>query len=109
MAVKPWNTLLCDPRATSGGCPGDFGNVFYGGDLAGIQSELGYLQKIGFDTLYLTPIFTASSNHRYDTDDYRNVDPALGGNNAFVSLAAEMKQQGDAPDPGCGIQSCFLG
>ena len=92
IAVSPWNTLLCDPRGEN--CPGDFGNVFYGGDLAGIQDQLDYLQGIGFDTLYLTPIFTASSNHRYDTDDYLNVDPALGGNAAFAALVNAMNARG---------------
>jgi glycosidase len=92
IAVTTWNSLLCDPRSPS--CPNDFGNVFYGGDLQGIQQKLGYLQNIGFDTLYLTPIFTASSNHRYDTDDYLNVDPALGGNAAFTALAAAVKARG---------------
>ncbi|MDQ2773931.1 MAG: glycoside hydrolase family 13 protein, partial [Acidobacteriota bacterium] len=92
IAVPTWNSLLCDPHSPS--CPNDFGNVFYGGDLRGIQQELGYLQNIGFDTLYLTPIFTASSNHRYDTDDYLNVDPALGGNAAFTALVTAMKARG---------------
>ncbi len=52
------------------------------------------MQSFGFDTFYLTPIFQASSNHRYDTDDYLNVDPALGGNGAFTSLVNEMNHRG---------------
>ncbi len=94
VAVPTWNTLLCDPRDSSGPCYNNFGSVFYGGDLLGIQTKLDYLQGLGFDTLYLTPIFQASSNHRYDTDDYMNVDPALGGNAAFKSLVKEMKRRG---------------
>jgi glycosidase len=42
----------------------------------------------------MTPIFTARSNHRYDTDDYHHVDPALGGDAAFTSLAAAAKLEG---------------
>lgn len=94
IAVTTWNTLLCDPYNQSGNCYNNFGSIFYGGDLLGIQNELSYLQSIGFDTLYLTPIFEASSNHRYDTDDYLNVDPALGGNAAFTSLINEMNHRG---------------
>jgi glycosidase len=94
IAVTTWNTLLCDPYNQSGSCPNDFGNIFYGGDLQGIQNELDYIQNLGFDTLYLTPIFQADSNHRYDTDDYLTVDPALGGNAAFASLLNEVTRRG---------------
>lgn len=94
IAVQTWNTLLCDPYNQSGNCYNNFGSIFYGGDLKGIQDELDYLQNLGFDTFYLTPIFEASSNHRYDTDDYMNVDPALGGNAAFASLIQEMNHRG---------------
>ncbi len=92
--VTTWNTLLCDPRDSSQPCYNNFGSIFYGGDLKGIQNELDYLQGLGFDALYLTPIFEASSNHRYDTDDYLTVDPALGGNAAFTSLITEMNHRG---------------
>ncbi len=94
IAVKVWNTLLCDPRDSSSSCSNNFGSIFYGGDLLGIQEELDYIQGLGFDTFYLTPIFQASSNHRYDTDDFLNVDPALGGNAAFASLINEMNHRG---------------
>ena len=94
IAVTPWNTLLCDPRDSTQPCYNNFGSIFYGGDLKGIQNELDYLQGLGFDALYLTPIFEASSNHRYDTDDYLTVDPALGGNAAFASLITEMNHRG---------------
>jgi len=94
IAVTIWNTLLCDPNNQSLPCRGNFGSVFYGGDLLGIQNELDYIQGLGFDTIYLTPIFEASSNHRYDTDDFLNVDPALGGNPALSSLLTAMNQRG---------------
>jgi glycosidase len=94
IAVTPWNSLLCDPHSAIGPCYQNFGSVFYGGDLLGIQNELDYLKSIGFNTLYLTPIFEASSNHRYDTDDYLTVDPALGGSAALTSLISALKQRG---------------
>jgi len=94
IAVPDWNTLLCDPNNSSLSCYQNYNSIFYGGDLPGIQSELDYIQGLGFDTLYLTPIFEASSNHRYDTDDYLTVDPALGGNAALASLLTAMNQRG---------------
>ncbi|HSO27023.1 MAG TPA: alpha-amylase family glycosyl hydrolase, partial [Anaerolineales bacterium] len=59
---------------------------FYGGDLAGIGDKLPYLADLGVNALYLNPIFTAYSNHRYDVTDYDHVDPHLGGNAALVEL-----------------------
>lgn len=94
IAVTVWNTQLCDPNNQSLSCYNNFGSIFYGGDLLGIQNELDYIQGLGFDTIYLTPIFEASSNHRYDTDDFLNVDPALGGNSALTSLLTAMNQRG---------------
>jgi glycosidase len=94
LAVTPWNSKLCDPRQPNTACSGNFGSIFYGGDLVGIQNELDYIQGLGFDTLYLNPIFYASSYHRYDTDDFLNIDPALGGNAALASLLAAMNQRG---------------
>ncbi len=92
--MTTWNALLCDPYSQTSGCTGNFGSVFYGGDLQGIQNELDYIQGLGIDTIYLTPIFDASSNHRYDTDDFLNVDPALGGNGAASALFNEMNHRG---------------
>ena len=88
-----WNESIHDPRQ-AGPYFNDYGNQFYGGDLQGIEDKLDYLQSLGIDTLYLTPIFLARSNHRYDTDDYLTVDPALGGDAAFQSLVQAMEQRG---------------
>ena len=51
---------------------------FMGGDLAGIAQQLDYIQLLGATCLYLTPIFRAPSNHKYDTADYFEIDPAFG-------------------------------
>lgn len=61
---------------------------FYGGTLRGIADRLHYLQKLGVTVLYLNPIFESASNHRYDTGDYRKVDPILGTNTDFKKLCA---------------------
>jgi glycosidase len=94
IAVSTWNTQLCDPNNQNLPCHNNFGSLFYGGDLVGIQNELDYIQGLGFDTIYLNPIFYGNSNHRYDTDDFLNIDPALGGNAALTSLLTAMNQRG---------------
>ena len=53
-------------------------NSFYGGDLRGIIEKLPYLEALGVNVLYLTPIFLSPSNHKYDTADYYRVDPPSG-------------------------------
>ena len=59
---------------------------FKGGDLHGITERLGELHELGITALYLCPIFSSASNHRYHTYDYFNVDPMLGGNEALREL-----------------------
>ena len=64
---------------------------FYGGDLKGIEDHLDYLHRLGVNAIYLNPIFTAYTNHRYDVADFRNVDPTLGGNEALISLSNALR------------------
>ncbi len=59
---------------------------FFNGDLPGIEAKLDYLADLGVNALYLTPIFTAKTNHRYDCLDYFSVDSHLGGDDALASL-----------------------
>ncbi|MEA2002235.1 MAG: glycoside hydrolase family 13 protein [Actinomycetota bacterium] len=59
---------------------------FKGGDLLGIVEHLDYLVELGITALYLNPIFVSGANHRYHTDDYYQVDPLLGGNEALDEL-----------------------
>ena len=66
---------------------------FYGGDLAGIISHLDYLEELGVNALYLNPVFTALSNHRYDVIDYFSVDSHLGGNQALISLRQALNER----------------
>lgn len=67
---------------------------FYGGDLVGIRERLGYLSDLGVNVLYLTPVFCSPSNHKYDTTDYENVDPAFGGNTALRELIRDAHSRG---------------
>ena len=69
-------------------------NEFYGGTLWGIVGKLPYLASLGVKTLYLSPIFRAYSNHKYDTGDYEEVDHQFGGETALRSLLDECKKYG---------------
>lgn len=67
---------------------------FFGGNLKGIEAKLPYLQQLGVTILYLTPIFQAASNHRYDTGDYLKIDPVLGTLADFDHLVTALHRAG---------------
>jgi alpha-glucosidase len=68
------------------------GREFFGGDLQGITQKLPYLQeRLGVNGLYLNPINTAPSSHKYDVASYSEVDPHLGGEAAFFELKRAME------------------
>lgn len=73
---------------------GDLNMDYFGGNFAGIQKKLPYLQELGVGWIYLNPIFEAHSNHRYNTADYLKADPLLGTNEEFAELCAEAKKYG---------------
>ncbi|MBD2843712.1 alpha-glycosidase [Paenibacillus sp. IB182496] len=50
----------------------------FGGDLQGVLDHLDHLSELGVNAIYFTPLFTSPSNHKYDTVDYREVDPQFG-------------------------------
>ncbi len=67
---------------------------FFGGTLRGIIDRLPSLREMGVDCIYLNPIFESDSNHRYNTADYRRVDPMLGSEATFKTLCAKAKALG---------------
>ena len=69
-------------------------NMFFGGNLKGVEDKLDYLESLGTKVIYLSPIFKAYSNHKYDTGDYMTVDEMFGGEKAFTSLLEEAKKRG---------------
>ncbi len=71
-------------------------NHFFGGTLYGIAEKLGDLKALGVSALYLSPIFKAYSNHKYDTGDYFEVDPMFGGEQALDTLLTAAREQGVA-------------
>ena len=80
-ALEPWDS----PPTTHG---------FKGGDLLGIAERLPYLEDLGVNAIYLTPIFQSASNHRYHTYDYFHVDPLLGGDAALRELLDRAHSHG---------------
>lgn len=85
---KPW-------RPDSGDGSDDvYNNDFFGGDLAGITAKLDYIKELGANTIYMTPIFKAASNHKYDTADYKHIDPAFGSDADFERLTREAARRG---------------
>ncbi len=69
-------------------------NVFFGGDLWGIAEKLPYIKSLGTSTIYLSPVFDAASNHKYDTGDYLTVDEMFGGDGTLRHLCREAKKLG---------------
>lgn len=67
---------------------------FFGGSLQGILSKLDDLADFGVTVLYLNPVFESASNHRYNTADYRAIDPLLGTEDDFHHLCQEAKRRG---------------
>jgi glycosidase len=67
---------------------------FFGGDLKGIHQKLPYLKDLGVNGLYLTPIFVAPTNHKYDTVDYFSIDPHFGTADVFKNLVDQAHNQG---------------
>ena len=69
-------------------------NDFFGGNLKGITEKLDYIASMGTTILYLNPISKSFSNHRYDTGDYKTVDPMLGTEADFTRLCEEAHKRG---------------
>jgi glycosidase len=67
---------------------------FFGGDLQGIIDKLNYLESLGVNALYLTPIFTANTNHKYDIVDYYQVDSHFGNQEIFHKLLESAHARG---------------
>lgn len=66
---------------------------FFGGDFEGIIEHLDYLENLGINGIYFTPIFHAYSNHKYDTIDYRSIDPQFGTKETLKTLITECHKR----------------
>ncbi|MDX6423714.1 MAG: alpha-glucosidase [Gaiellaceae bacterium] len=84
---RAWNEL---PTGRGPNTPREW----FGGDLRGIEQRLDYIEQLGVSALYLTPIFPASSTHRYDATSFDRIDPLLGGDEALRSLLVAAHARG---------------
>lgn len=104
--ISDWYTLPENPeqedllteeeyRAT-GAHYGDrsWSNEIYGGDLAGITERIEYLKALGVTVIYINPVFSSISSHRYDACDYKVIDPILGTLGDFQELASVAEENG---------------
>ncbi len=64
------------------------------GDLNGITQRLDYLQSLGVDAIWLSPIYPSPQvDFGYDISDYENIDPQYGTLADFDHLVAEAKKR----------------
>ena len=72
--------------------------VFFGGDLAGIDQKLSYIkQTLGADIIYLNPIFNSPTVHKYDTQNYYGIDPAFGTSSTLEKLIGDIHSSTNGP------------
>lgn len=64
------------------------------GDLEGIRSKLDYIQDLGFDQLWLTPVHPSGTYHKYDVNDYYAIDPSFGTTEDYERLLADCHERG---------------
>ncbi len=89
---EEWDAFSVQYAACRGGPVEN--NLFFGGNLWGICEKLSYLKSLGVDVIYLSPIFKAYSNHKYDTGDYFEIDELFGGREAFEYLLKKCAEHG---------------
>jgi cyclomaltodextrinase / maltogenic alpha-amylase / neopullulanase len=90
---RNWNDTPYRPHSGDGS-DDEYSNDFFGGDIAGIIQKLDYIKSVGANTLYITPMFSAASNHKYDTADWKHIDPHFGSNADFARLCREAARRG---------------
>jgi glycosidase len=67
---------------------------FFGGDLQGVLDHLDDLVHLGVNAIYFTPLFRSPSNHKYDTVDYKQVDPHFGDNELLKKVVDTCHAKG---------------
>jgi cyclomaltodextrinase / maltogenic alpha-amylase / neopullulanase len=92
ISQQPRKRLLKNPTWEDWNAPPTL-QGYKGGDLWGVIEKLDYLEDLGINAIYFTPIFQSTCNHRYHTHDYYQIDPILGGNQAFHELLLQAHQR----------------
>ena len=64
------------------------------GSLKGIIDHLHYIKELGADILYMTPIFSSNSSHKYNIDDYYSIDPSFGTKEDLKELVGKAHELG---------------
>ncbi|AOZ92493.1 glycoside hydrolase family 13 protein [Paenibacillus crassostreae] len=67
---------------------------FFGGDLQGVIDHIDHLSNLGINAIYFTPLFTATTNHKYDTEDYLQIDPQFGDAELLKKLVSICHERG---------------
>lgn len=80
--VLPWGST--EPTPTN----------FFGGDLQGVIDHLDHIANLGVNAIYFTPVFEATTNHKYDSQDYLKVDPHFGTNEKLKELVDICHKRG---------------
>ena len=65
----------------------------FGGTLLGIIEKMPFIKSMGFNTIWLTPIFCSPTHHGYDISDYYQIHPRLGSREDFMDLLEVAHQQ----------------
>lgn len=79
--VKPWDTI--PDRST-----------YYGGDFKGLTEKLDYIASLGAKMIYLSPVFSSPTYHKYDIDDYYNIESIYGGEKDLITLVENAHKKG---------------
>lgn len=64
------------------------------GDLQGIIQKLDYIEEMGFNGIWLTPIMPSPSYHKYDVTDYYDIHPTLGTLEDYQALLDACHERG---------------
>lgn len=67
---------------------------FFGGDIQGVIDHLDHLSELGVNAIYFTPLFKATTNHKYDTEDYMTIDPQFGDKDTLKKLVDLCHERG---------------
>ncbi len=92
--VRPWTSAWFTPSPWEKAHGQTFYKWYvfsrlYGGDIQGIEQELGYLKKLGINAIYLNPVFQSPSHHKYNACNYLHVDEHLGVPGDYERIVAQ--------------------
>ena len=93
MAANAWYKSMCVyhiwPRSF---CDGNGDGI---GDLWGVLQKLDYIQSLGADAIWFSPIYPSpNADYGYDISDYRNIHPDYGNLEVFQELLDEAHRRG---------------